>query len=76
MTTLIKFEPQERFLRAKDLRARYGIADATIYRWVDSGKLPEPEHLNGIRVWRESTIAAAEAKLLSSDERVATRLQA
>ena len=64
----------ERFLRAKDIRFRYSISDPTLHRWTKSGKLPEPEYLNGQRVWRESVVVAAEEKMLASDERVATRL--
>ena len=60
---------QERFLRAKDLQARYGISHATLYRWVNSGKLPNPEYLNSQRVWRQSVLEIAEAAMLASPER-------
>lgn len=60
---------QERFLRAKDLQARYGISHATLYRWTYAGKLPKPEFLNSQRVWRQSVIEKAEAKMLARPER-------
>jgi len=66
----------ERFLRAKDIRARYSISDPTLHRWTKSGKLPEPEYMNSQRVWRQSVIEAAEERMLASGERTATRIGA
>ena len=65
---------QDPFLRAKDIRTRYGISDPTLYRWAKSGKIPKPEFINGQRVWRQSIIEVAEQKMLSSDDRTAHRL--
>lgn len=66
---------QERFLRAKDLEARYGISHATLYRWVNSGKLSKPEYLNNQRVWRQSVLVVAEAAMLASSERADNHLK-
>ena len=65
---------KERFLRAKEIRARYSISDPTLHRWVKSGKRPTPQYLNSQRVWMQSAIEAAEEKMLASDERVENRL--
>ena len=40
MTALIK-----QFYRPADVKKRYGISHATIYRWIKSGKLPEPKRI-------------------------------
>lgn len=68
--------PNERFLRAKEIRSRYSISDPTLHRWTSSGKFPRPEYLNGMRVWRQSVIEAAEAKMLSSEDRLPNRIGA
>ena len=31
-----------RFLRRKELLARYGIANTTLYRWIEEGRFPPP----------------------------------
>ena len=72
--SLYKEPREDRFLRAKDIRSRYGISDPTIHRWTSSGKLPKPEYLNGMRVWRQSVIEAAEQQMLDSPERMPNRL--
>lgn len=72
---VVKFR-EERFLRSKDIRARYSISDPTLFRWTRDGKFPEPEYMNGCRVWRQSVVEAAEAKMLTSDERMPNRLGA
>lgn len=65
---------QERFIRAKEIRARYDISNVTLHRWIKSGKLPQPQYINSQRVWRASVIEAAEAEMLASEERVESRL--
>ena len=66
----------ERFLRARDIRDRYNISDPTLYRWTKAGLLPPPEYLNGVRVWRQSVIEAAEQKMLASEDRMPNRMEA
>ena len=66
----------DRFLRAKEIRSRYSISDPTLHRWTKSGKLPTPEYLNGMRVWRQSVIEVAERKMLASEERMHNRMEA
>jgi predicted DNA-binding transcriptional regulator AlpA len=65
---------QERFIRAKEIRARYDISNVTLYRWINSGKIPQPQFLNSQRVWKQSVLEAAEEKMLSSEDRVESRL--
>ncbi|HIL39549.1 MAG TPA: DNA-binding protein, partial [Methylococcales bacterium] len=31
-----------KFIRIAKVQAIYGISPATVYRWIESGKLPEP----------------------------------
>lgn len=58
----------QQFVRAKDLKLVFGIkSDATLWRWVKSGKLPAPKYLNGCRVWGVDDVNGAILKLLSSE---------
>ena len=34
-----------RFLRRKDILARYNITNSTLYRWIDEGRFPAPVKL-------------------------------
>ncbi len=56
------------FFSAKRVRARYGIADMTLWRWLHSPEInfPRPIYLGRQRYWRltdlEAWEAAAEAR--------------
>lgn len=56
-----------KFYRSKDLRERYGCSDPSLYRWTKAGKLPQPQFINGQRIWTEKQIEAADAALISDD---------
>jgi prophage regulatory protein len=34
-----------RFLRRKEILARYGITNSTLYRWIEEGRFPAPVKL-------------------------------
>jgi prophage regulatory protein len=34
-----------RFLRRKEVLARYGITNSTLYRWIEEGRFPAPVKL-------------------------------
>lgn len=70
------FNSDERFLRSRDIRARYSISDPTLFRWTKNGKFPKPEFMNGFRVWRQSVVEAAEVEMLASEERMPNRRSA
>ncbi len=56
--------PSERLLRLPELIRLIGISRATIYRYVDSGRLPPPVKLSTRCVaWRASEITAWMAAL-------------
>ncbi|MCJ2117657.1 DNA-binding protein [Methylobacterium sp. J-001] len=45
-------------------RARYGVSDMTIFRWLADPKLefPQPIRINGRRYWRLADLQAFEAR--------------
>jgi prophage regulatory protein len=46
-------------LRTKDLRAHYGLAPATIYRWIAKGDFPRPIPIGNKSVaWHREEIEA------------------
>lgn len=44
-------EIEKKYLRQKDLAARYGISTTQIYNLVKTGRLPEPMRLHNMKVW-------------------------
>jgi predicted DNA-binding transcriptional regulator AlpA len=46
--------PQQTYLPSSAVRARYGVSDMTIWRWLQNDKLgfPAPLRINGRRYWR------------------------
>lgn len=56
----------DRLIRAKELKKFLGVSsDATLWRWVRAGKLPEPQYINACRVWRASDLEQPIAALLT-----------
>jgi len=53
----------------RDLRKITGKTDVTIGRWVKRRDLPEPEHLNGLRVWKLAEVLAALERLRAKPPR-------
>ena len=51
-------------LPATIARARYGVSDMTIFRWLADPKLgfPQPIRINGRRYWRLADLQAFEAR--------------
>lgn len=51
-------------------RARYGVSDMTIFRWLADPKLgfPQPIRINGRRYWRLADLQAFEARQASKKE--------
>ena len=64
-----------RKVTARVLCERYDVVTRTLDRWVESGILPEPEYINGIRYWTEAEVEERERerKRLQSEERQAKR---
>jgi predicted DNA-binding transcriptional regulator AlpA len=50
-------------------RARYGVSDMTIFRWLADPKLgfPQPIRINGRRYWRLADLQAFEARQASKE---------
>ncbi|NRP96179.1 hypothetical protein XMG59_002298 [Marinobacterium sp. xm-g-59] len=66
MKNTLTINQGERLIRARELKKILGISsDATLWRWIQSGKLPEPNYINACRVWRESDLNDAIGELMS-----------
>jgi predicted DNA-binding transcriptional regulator AlpA len=42
----------------KGVCSRYGRSDRTIDRWVETGELPKPIYIRGLRYWDEADLDA------------------
>jgi predicted DNA-binding transcriptional regulator AlpA len=60
----------EDLLPATPVRARYGVSDMTIFRWLADPKLgfPQPIRINGRRYWRLADLQAFEVRQASRKE--------
>lgn len=45
-------------LSIRDVRARVGLSQATIYRLVAAGTFPRQHHVHGRSLWRSDEVAA------------------
>ncbi len=54
---------QQTYLQSSAIRARYGVSDMTIWRWLHNNELgfPAPLRINGRRFWRLTQLEAWEA---------------
>jgi prophage regulatory protein len=53
----MKHRSDDRLLKVSELAKFLGVAPSTIYRWLESGKLPKPYQLGDAAVrWRMSEI--------------------
>jgi prophage regulatory protein len=53
----MKPHSEDRLLKVSELAKFLGVAPSTIYRWLDSGKLPQPYEIGDAAVrWRMSEI--------------------
>ena len=53
----MKPHSEDRLLKVSELAKFLGVAPSTIYRWLDSGKLPQPYEICDAAVrWRMSEI--------------------
>ena len=57
-----------RRLDTKDIEDLTGKHRTTIWRWVQAGKFPPPQYINGQRSWTEDVIAEWSASLESFEE--------
>ena len=55
--------PQQTYLPSSAVRARYGVSDMTLWRWLHNNKLgfPVPMRVNGRRFWRLADLETWEA---------------
>ena len=63
-------KPNESLLPATAVRARYGVSDMTIFRWLADPRLsfPQPIRINGRRYWRTADLQAFEERQASKRE--------
>ena len=54
---------QQTYLPAGQVRARYGVSDMSLWRWLRDKKLgfPHPLRINGRRFWKLAELEAWEA---------------
>jgi prophage regulatory protein len=53
----MKPHSEDRLLKVSELAKFLGVAPSTIYRWLDTGKLPQPYEIGDAAVrWRMSEI--------------------
>ncbi len=45
-----------KYLPKKSVSDRYGIAERTVRRWVETGELPPPTYIRGRRYWLEEAL--------------------
>jgi DNA-binding transcriptional MerR regulator len=57
-----------RMLPMRLVRERYNISDRTVDRWLESGILPPPIRINGLRYWREKDLARREQEIEQCDK--------
>jgi DNA-binding transcriptional MerR regulator len=50
-------------LPTRSVCERYNISDRTVDRWLESGILPPPVRINGLRYWRQRELEQREASL-------------
>lgn len=56
----------DRFLPSRDVRARYGVSDMALFRWMRDSEFPQPARFNKRRYWREADLIAWERKNVTS----------
>ena len=45
-----------KLVSTKVVCSRYGRSDRTIDRWIESGELPQPIYIRGLRYWDEEDL--------------------
>lgn len=57
-------QPDKTFLPAAAVRARYGVSDMSLWRWLHASEMgfPEPLRINRRRFWKLSDLEAFEAR--------------
>ncbi|MGO8923339.1 MAG: helix-turn-helix transcriptional regulator [Xanthobacteraceae bacterium] len=51
------------YYRAADLAQRFGVHPVTVWKWVQSGNLPQPTKLGpGVSAWRSDVLERWEAE--------------
>jgi len=45
-------EQKAAYLSVKSVARRYEITRDCVYKWIASGKIPEPIKINGVQRWR------------------------
>jgi predicted DNA-binding transcriptional regulator AlpA len=55
---VIKLSPSKRYLRKRDVAARYGAHERSVDRMCRDGRIPRPLYLPGSRIplWDEATL--------------------
>jgi predicted DNA-binding transcriptional regulator AlpA len=53
-------DSKDRMLPMRLVCERYNITDRTVDRWLESGILPPPVRINGLRYWRQRELEQRE----------------
>lgn len=59
-------------LGARSVRARYGISDMTLWRWVHERKLPKPFYEGRFRFWHGDALKRSDKRYGRAPKRGAT----
>ena len=64
----MSFDSKDRMLPTRLVCDRYNITDRTVDRWVETGILPAPVRINGLRYWHEHELEQRERQLQRDHE--------
>ena len=62
-------DSKNRMLPTRLVCARYNITDRTVDRWVETGILPTPVRINGLRYWRQHELERRDRELFKTRTR-------
>lgn len=66
-------DSNERYLPARQVWERYGVADMTLYRWTKAPEMnfPKPIYIGRLRYWRLSELEAWERAAAAANNKAA-----
>lgn len=59
-----------RFIKAREVKQRYGVSDMTLWRWIKSDLMgfPAPIYINGHRHWTNHQLDEFDARVTRSPQ--------
>lgn len=59
---------KQKFLSISAMQTRYSCSRSTIWRWIQTGKLPEANYINGIRYWLVTDLDKADENIFDKEK--------